>query len=231
MAVGYNPSIITNNLVMCLDAGNTKSYPGTGTSWFDLSGFSRTATLTNGPTFTAANGGGIVFNGALSTYALVGSLGTTPSTGTISFWMYPTSVVNYMNPLSTNYNSGNVGFRWEMVTGGTFYVVVGNDAASFTVYNYTTALQANTWYNVAVTWDSPASTLVGYLNGAQVFSSTTHTTWATTLAGFAAGVGLGLATPDRYYTGRISQVLVYNTMLAYQDNLRNYNAIRGRFGV
>lgn len=232
MAVGYNPSIITSNLVMCLDAGNSKSYPGSGTAWYDLSGYGRSATLTNGPTYSGSNGGSIVFAAASSTYALIGNLGTAPATGTISFWMYPTSVSNYQNPFSTNYNSGNVGFRWEMTTAGALYVVVGNDAATFTLYNYaTTTMQSNSWYNVTVAWDSPASTLVGYLNGAQVFSSTTHAYWATTFAGAAAGVGLSLSSPDRYFSGRIPQVLMYNTMLSYQANLQNYNAIRGRFGV
>ena len=55
--------IVTNGLVLFLDANNTNSYPGSGTSWYDLSGNGNTGTLTNGPTFSSVNGGTIVFDG------------------------------------------------------------------------------------------------------------------------------------------------------------------------
>ena len=55
--------IITDGLVIALDAANTKSYPGSGTTWSDLSGNSNNGTLTNGPTFNSGNGGSIVFDG------------------------------------------------------------------------------------------------------------------------------------------------------------------------
>ena len=51
MAVGYNPRIVTDGLVLALDAGNTKSYPGSGSTWTDLIG-GRGATLTGSPTHT-----------------------------------------------------------------------------------------------------------------------------------------------------------------------------------
>ena len=64
MAILYNPGIITNRLVMCLDAANIKSYPGTGTAWSDLSGNGNTGTLTNGPVYNSGNGGYISFDGS-----------------------------------------------------------------------------------------------------------------------------------------------------------------------
>ena len=62
MATEYNPRIVTDNLVFYVDAGNTKSYPGTGDTWTDMSGVNN-GTLTNGPTFNSDNGGSIVFDG------------------------------------------------------------------------------------------------------------------------------------------------------------------------
>jgi hypothetical protein len=38
MGIAYNPRTITDGLVLCLDAANSKSYPGSGTTWTDLSG-------------------------------------------------------------------------------------------------------------------------------------------------------------------------------------------------
>ena len=64
MATDYNPSIVTDGLVLCLDAANTKSYPGSGTTWTDISGKGYDGTLTNGPTFSSDNLGCIVFDGS-----------------------------------------------------------------------------------------------------------------------------------------------------------------------
>lgn len=63
MSIYGGPDIITDGLVFCLDAANSKSYPGTGTAWTDLSGNDNNGTLTNGPTFDSSNGGSIVFDG------------------------------------------------------------------------------------------------------------------------------------------------------------------------
>ena len=63
MGVAYNPNIVTDGLVLCLDAANKRSYPGTGTTWTDRSANGNNGTLTNGPTFDSANGGSIVFDG------------------------------------------------------------------------------------------------------------------------------------------------------------------------
>lgn len=59
-----NPTIVTDGLMMWVDAGNPASYPGTGTTWTDLSGNGRNLTLVNGPVFNGAlNGGALVFDG------------------------------------------------------------------------------------------------------------------------------------------------------------------------
>jgi len=63
MATNYNPKITTDGLVLCLDAANPKSYPGSGTAWFDISGNSRNGTLTNSPTFSSSNQGYFSFDG------------------------------------------------------------------------------------------------------------------------------------------------------------------------
>lgn len=64
MAIGNSPSIITNNITLYLDAGNKRSYPGSGTSWTDLSEFKNNGILNNGPTFNELNSGSIVFDGS-----------------------------------------------------------------------------------------------------------------------------------------------------------------------
>ena len=77
MATYYSPKIVTNGLVLCLDAGNTKSYSGSGTTWTDLSESATNGTLTNGPTFNSDNKGSIVFDG-IDDY-IAGSLTSAPT--------------------------------------------------------------------------------------------------------------------------------------------------------
>ena len=61
MATRYSPKIVTDGLVLYLDAANSRSYPGTGTAWFDLTGRGNNAVLTNGPVFSS---GGSTSEGA-----------------------------------------------------------------------------------------------------------------------------------------------------------------------
>ena len=89
MAFIHSPKIITDGLVLALDAGNTKSYPGSGTVWTDLSGNNNTGTLTNGPTFNAANGGSIVFDGT-NDYVTLPISTTSGQALTYFGWLYST---------------------------------------------------------------------------------------------------------------------------------------------
>ncbi len=63
MASSLGPNISESGLVLCLDAADKNSYPGTGATWTDLSGNNRIGTLTNGPTFNSGNNGYITFDG------------------------------------------------------------------------------------------------------------------------------------------------------------------------
>jgi hypothetical protein len=63
MGIAYNPRTITDGLVLCLDAANPKSYPGSGTIWTDLSGNGNNGTLVNGVGYNSGNLGSLVFDG------------------------------------------------------------------------------------------------------------------------------------------------------------------------
>jgi len=95
MASNYNPSIVTSGLVLALDAANTKSYPGSGTAWTDLSGNGYTGTLTNGPTYSSSNGGYFAFVGASNQHAAVANTTVLQFTGSITLQaiIYPTSYI------------------------------------------------------------------------------------------------------------------------------------------
>jgi len=81
------PSIATNGLVLNLDAGNTSSYIGSGTTWTDLTGSGNNGTLTNGPIFNSGNGGSIVFDGINDVVSLGNILNMGSNSWTMSCWV------------------------------------------------------------------------------------------------------------------------------------------------
>lgn len=112
--------ITTVGLKVHLDAGAPESYPGSGTTWFDLSGNGYNGTLTNGPTYSTANGGEIVFAGASNHFVQLGNIGSVGTAQTIEVWFNSTNVVNYKNVCDMNYstyfpNQGNAGDRKSVV--------------------------------------------------------------------------------------------------------------------
>ena len=100
MAISRGPKTTTNGLIFCVDAADKNSYPGTGTTWTDLSGNANNGTLTNGPTFNGSNGGVIVFDGtddySLTTFSNSSNLINDPTTngGIISFSIWINVISN-----------------------------------------------------------------------------------------------------------------------------------------
>ena len=217
--------IVTNGLVLWLDAGISPSYSGSGTTWTDLSGNNNNGILTNGPTFNSDNGGSMVFDG-VNDYVNAGNLGTFYLQGTISYWMNSSVVENYRNTFSTNYLGNNNVIRFEQSTGA-LKVVIGNAMASVVIYNYQSAnFNSNTWYHIVLTWNTTSNNVTGYLNTTQKFSSA-HTIWPTSLPSISIGSGFD---NSRYFTGKIACLSIYNNSLSAQEVTQIFNVQKTRFG-
>lgn len=224
MSLFHSPQIITEGLVLHLDAGNPRSYPRSGTAWRDLSRRGNDGTLTNGPTFSTANGGGVVFDG-IDDYAIV-SNNITPGTGnfTVSVWTYKTETVNNTYIWDFGANGGTLssgtsispGFRYYNPTSG-----IGNAL-------YTSGPQhiINTWYNIVISRIS--SVTYFYSNGILIVSGSDNGnigSWGTTFnIGRYGGGGYT-------HKGNISSILVYNKGLTQSEIQQNFNATRARYNV
>ena len=223
MAVGYNPKIVTDGLVLCLDAGNTKSYPGSGTSWSDLSGQGNTGTLTNGPTYSSDNGGSLVFDGS-NDYVQKSSATLDLSSGVTMEMIFKSTDMNsraqgfmqfnaggyYVN----FYTPGNGKLRWEtwvpvFTAGGAYYIP--------------TALSNNTWYHAVGTYTNGSSVL--YINGASVASASQ--TAGTYPSSFTANIRVGEYAG--YMSGNIAIAKMYNRALSASEIQQNFNALKGRY--
>jgi len=221
MATIYNPNIVTDNLVFCLDAANTKSYPGSGTTWTELSGKGTNGTLTNGATFDSADGGSIVFDGTNDSVALGSDMFNPNADFTISSWIKidTLSGTNSHTIVSTLGNTGSFQLRYK---NGTGLQVVDSWIVDVGAFSNSETLSIGTWYNITVTRSS--NTYTYYLNGSSVssFSSTnTYDRGPMTIGINYAGTNV--------FDGKIAQVHVYNKALTAAEVLQNYNAYKGRY--
>ena len=216
MAGASGPDLVQNGLVLCLDAANKLSY--SGTVWRDLSGYNNNGSLTNGPTFSAANMGSIVFDG-VDDYVNNSQL---TITGNQSFswgaWIRPTATGT---PVFFGNNSTGLGMvsYWDSANNK---VRVGTWALDRLTSG--TTILPSTWGYTFWTWNG--TTLTSYTNGIADGTAT----------GFSFNISniyttIGNAVNSQYFNGRISQTFIYNRALSATEVLQNYNAAKSRFGL
>lgn len=215
----YTGDIVKDGLVLCLDAGNIKSYSGTGTAWNDMSGQRNNAVLTNGPTYTELNKGAIILDGSNDCAVVNGNAAILSKTAyTKMAWFYVTSFST-----ANNIISGGNGAEHAFWMASTNKLNAGHNGSWSTIVGNTT-LSLNTWYFGAVTYNSTTGWVL-YLNGVQDATNGTTTTFNGTQEVLIGGYGTG-ANP---FTGRISYALVYNRVLSAAEVRENYNATKGRY--
>jgi hypothetical protein len=219
--MNYGPKTVTNGLVLCLDAADKNSYPGTGTSWNDLSGNNNTGSLTNGATFNSSNSGNIAFDGVDDCVVVNNNANILSKTAyTKTAWFYTTSIGPNNNIISGG-NSGQHAF-W---LGGTSYLRAGHNGNWSTIVA-TTSMSVNTWYYGAVTFNTTTGWNL-YLNGVQEATNVDTTTF---IGNQEILIG-AYSTGGNVFTGRIATSLVYNRVLTSTEILQNYNATKSRFGL
>jgi len=221
MSFGNGPNMVTSGLAICLDAADRNSYPGSGTTWFDLGVGRDNSILTNGPIFNPDNGGSIVFDGVDDFGASTDSVSFLL---TVSMWVYKTSTAPNQG-LSTRNNT-----IWGTAQiSGSFRVFVST-VGSYTDTGYIIPL--NEWTNIVYTYAGTAlsGSQIVYANGTNVFSNSagTGSLFGGRLRGNPILVG---ANANGYWGGRIAQVYLYNRPLSESEVLQNYNAQKSRFGL
>jgi len=225
-----SPGIVTDGLVLHLDAGNYQSYPIAGTSWYDLSGYGNNGTLTNGPVYTRDGGGAISFDGT-NDYANLGtSLPDFTTQLTINVWAKisgsPTDGIFCTKGENDAGATANFGFQIAPVNNQVIFY------AKRSGFGYTTTSSSfNYWTssvnNYVVTYN--AGSLIFYKNGSS-FSS--HTFGLNTLPATSGPLYIGfLKGYMNYFPGDIYFEQLYNRALTPTEVAQNYNALRARFNI
>jgi hypothetical protein len=239
MSFNNGPTIITNGLVLALDAGDKNSYVSGSTTWFDLTG-TNNGTLNNGPTFNTGSGGSIVFDGVNDyVYKSLFSQMNSITTMTISCWCtFVDSGVPGRYLWAIGRDIGGTAGGMALIGYG-FSVIGGANKMGFELGSgygrvaYTGTLQQNIWYNFTCTADGTNTKI--YVNGTLDNTALQTTGQITSNPGLSVGSNLNNLTPPTpgtfFHNGKISNFTVYNRALSASEVLQNYNATKGRFGL
>jgi hypothetical protein len=216
--------MITNGLIVALDAANVRSYPGSGTSWYDLSGTGNTGALTNGPTYNSGNLGYFSFDGS-NDYVNMGSLNLQQN------WTLET--VCYMNNNSSFSIFGQGGFAtsqglhilYESGSRGMIYGMYSNDNDYQNNYRPTTGQ----WYHWVFTYNHSSYAKQFYAN--TVLQTAPASVQNQYQGSGQFNVGAIYSSASLPSNGRFAVVRMYNRVLTSAEISQNFNSIRDRFGI
>jgi hypothetical protein len=221
MASLGGPNIVTSGLVLSLDAANVKSYPGSGTTWTDLSGNGNNGTLTNSPTFSSANGGIFTFNGTNQFINCGNNSSIQITVGTISAWVRTTtpgasfrSIIAKQSAWGLFFNDGIlVTYDW------------GNAQTRTTGLNIANGIWNHTAMTFTQTVGTPSNNAIIYLNGASVLTTTIKH------SNHNVNLQIAEANANQFLNGNIASAQIYNRALSATEILQNYNGTKSRFGI
>jgi len=215
-----NNSIVTSGLTLRLDASDSASYPGSGTTWFDLANPQQNITLVNSPSYTSGSPSYFSFNGS-NQYGSGSSAVLTSTTYTKQLWFYLNSYAD------NNLVSSSTGGHYMYFSGGNkLYSGHTNWAGFPTNYPSTASFNLNTWYNVALTFNTTDGMKL-YINGSL---DSTYTTIKTAFTGDGS-TNLASYGGGNLLNGRIAKVYCYDTSITAADVLQNFNAEKSQFGL
>jgi hypothetical protein len=231
MSFNFSPKIVTDGLILYLDAANTKSYVSGSTTWNDISRSETNVTLVNGPTFSSGNGGSIVFDGIDNRVSRTTNINTGQNF-TVNAWIYPALLGATRRAVIGNSYSYAGRQGWLFCTGSinnTFFMSIGADQ-SYRVAAANT-LSLNVWQYITAVVTDGGLTITLYVNGQTINTSIVVLNSGTityTYPQFNVGFRDVGAQQDPF-TGCIAQVSIYNRALSQQEIRQNYNATKKRY--
>ena len=230
----YGPSIITDNLVLHLDAADLNSYSGSGTTWADLSGNRNDGTLNTGAIFNSANLGNISVDGTVNGYVSIPNAASINPTSaiTVSAWFNISSFTSNYAPIVFKQNTFNSNYEQ-------YVLYLGSGGMGFTITDPSqvqrgagTAVDYRNQITCAVgTCDITAQKLNFYINGILIQTTSFPSTFniSTNQLSIGATTGGAASSYPGKSIGKIFNVSIYNRALSASEILKNYNAIKGRF--
>ena len=229
-------NIVTNGLVLYLDAANYLSYTSGSTTWNDLSGNNNSGSLVNEPTFSSTNAGSIVFDGVDDYATFSNNLSIKQNIPfTMEFWA---NLSSYTNPfpcliqIKTDTQHAFI----VMVTQNSSYggINFGSTNSWVNLRNSGNQVSTNTWNQIILTYNGNGIGSIGnykmYLNNVEQ-TLTSSGGYITLNQINNIGTAENASRGSDNWTGKISSVRIYNRAFSASEVLQNYNATKARFGL
>ena len=234
MSFNFSPKIVNDSsLLFYLDAVNTKSYVSGSTTWTDISKGGNNGTLVNGPTFSSADGGNIVFDGTDDYCNVPIPAVPTGNQATVSFWTKFN--VTQASSIFSAYNSAgqrqiNIHLTWS---DSIVYWDCGASGGTYDRINSSTltTAQKTGWHNWVFTKDAITGTMVIYLDSISLASGTGKTNTIGAISTASKRCAIASFDDTLYYSGNISSMLLYNRVLSTTEITQNYNTHKSRYGL
>jgi hypothetical protein len=227
MALSHSPSIITQNLVLCLDAANPKSYPGSGTTWTDLSGNGNNGTLVNGVGYSGDNLGSLSFDGVDDVVEVTNFPQIFSNSVCMCGWFYFNDN-DARDILFGSYN-GSFGINFEKHTSNRLRLY-WHDSTVIDTFSSNNVVSAGVWQYISIQRNKGNQTIDFYVNSNLVSQSNVNLyDIPSSLTTFR--IGRDSRTGSTALGGNISQASIYNRALTAQEIQQNFNALRSRYGI
>lgn len=231
MAFNYSPKVVTDGLILYVDAANPVSYPRTGIEWKNINKTGNNGTLINGPTYSNDNAGAIVFDGTNDYVNLNNQYNfTSASSFSVQLWVYFLSHSDRPAAAADIFGKGHFYTNtWDIFLYNTHQISFETRGNALFVGNNeldSAALAINTWHNFAATYNNTAKSI--YVNG-NVAGTSTYIGPGDFTNGNNVFMGSRQGDLSRSLRGRISTACIYNRALSATEVLQNYNATRTRF--
>ena len=223
MAFVRGANVVTDGLVLALDAANPKSYVSGSTSWFDLSGNGNSGSLVNSPVYSGSNNGYISTNGTNNYISIKNStLWNFTTTSTLIIWCNPQNTSG--GDIIIYQKGGWIG--WIIQSDGGIYYSGQSGANDFGgSYN----MVHNSWQQLVFTVNRETSKYILYKNG--LFLNEYPITQPAITGNFPMYIGARGLIPDQFGAVSVSTLQFYNRALSATEILQNYNATKARFGL
>jgi len=231
--------IVTNGISLCLDAGDSSSYPGSGTTWTDLANGIVFGSLgaTTTPFGTVAGSPALTFN-ASGYWQSTGGTSESDKVDmggdyTLIMWLYDDNITNrktVFEKAGTIYQSyeQEIAVTWEVADNWSWY-------SRYNSYGYgnTSVLTLYSWNMMAIKMSTGRTTTArtGFYskNGAAWSSNWVERSSTALVSAGAVRVGTGYA--GAVQVGSVGAVMCYNRMLTDAEIKQNFNAHRSRYGL
>ena len=226
-------SLVTTGLVLNLDAGNSASYNGTGTTWTDLSGKGNNGTLVGSVSYNSSNQGYLVFNG--NSVGTTDSYVTLPGTTdfafgsgdfTVEMWIYANSG-NYVSTfISMNSTSGYAAVRLENYNSN-LDVFHSSNGSSHLISGTNTPLTANKWTHLVLSRINGNAKI--YLDGVEKLS---YSLVGSLMSSGNSRIGSLDGFTNRNHSGNVAITKIYKGKgLTSTEVPTHFNALKSRFGL